>query len=141
MILHIPHSSKKMLQSVVNLQDAEKNHQILCDLYTDELFKHPAYKRIVAPYSRFSVDVERFRGKNEPMEKLGMGYRYTMDALGNDIVRKDDIQAVNTLYDNHHAELAKAVEQELFTASEVVIVDCHSFPDEQHLFHRKFIAT
>ena len=71
----------------------------MCDLYTDELFQHGAARRVVFPYSRFSCDVERFK-ENEPMEKFGMGFRYTRDALGQDIARKDDIQAIQALYDN-----------------------------------------
>ena len=84
MILHIPHSATKI--KFIKVKHESDNINLLTDLYTDELFDYDdASSKIVFPYNRMVVDVERF--KHDPMEKYGKGYQYETDAFGNIIDR------------------------------------------------------
>lgn len=131
MILHIPHASTRMIQGV-QITNVEENHNRLCDLFTDELFQHSAYEKIIFPYSRFCCDVERFK-TGEPMEKFGMGFTYTKDTFGNPIINSNK-KFAGELYDQHHLKLTNAVNRLLSYFPFVTVVDCHSFPDEQLSF-------
>ena len=97
----------------------------MTDWFTDELFQHAHTntKRLVFPYSRLFVDVERFRDDSkEEMYKQGQGVIYTR--INDDNFRlpsKGSIDYIYNLYDIHHEKL-----QELSETSSI-IVDCHSF--------------
>lgn len=122
MILHIPHSSTKMINGVTvpNLQD---NLNQITDWFTDELFEHD--NRIVFPYSRLCVDVERF--ENDAMDRFGKGVIYWSDINGEDIERRVSGHTLMVFYRFHHAQLFNSVTENDDT---IVVVDCHSFPNK-----------
>lgn len=126
MLLHIPHSSIKMIDSV-KVPNLDRNINLLTDWYADELFDYPGERaeKFVFPYSRLVVDVERF--KNDHMESVGKGYLYKNDVDYNDIVRDNDIG--DKMYNEYHYSLNTLVNQYFTLFPVLVIVDCHTFND------------
>jgi N-formylglutamate amidohydrolase len=128
MILHIPHSSTKipdyeidMMQDKSVLEAIEK----YTDHRTDELFNYWGADRIQYPYSRVFCDVEKLE-ENEPMEALGLGILYDVSSA----TRKYPSRALET-YKEHHTKLLNNVSSLKTMLNKVVIIDCHSFSDEQ----------
>jgi len=64
MILHIPHSRTGLIDEV-EINNLDENINLLTDWYVDSLFNHEAAQKLIFNYSRFVVDVERFR--SDPM--------------------------------------------------------------------------
>lgn len=137
-ILHIPHSSVNIpfydgyLQSNEHLQ-SEIN--LLTDWYTDELFNLP-YKQIITPFSRLFCDVERFSDDSkEVMSKFGMGMCYTHNDNG-ELMRTVSpdlkLRIKTEFYDQHHKLLENACLDALESHKKVLVIDCHSFPDQPH---------
>lgn len=124
MLLHIPHSSTKMIDSV-KVPNLDKNIGMLTDWYVNELFDYPGERaeKVVFPYSRLVVDVERF--KDDVMEYAGKGYLYQSDVNLNKIIRDRDIG--EQIYDEYHYSLNTLVNQYFTLFPVLVIVDCHSF--------------
>ena len=138
MILHIPHSSI-FIPKCYNTQwigDFDKAIHVLTDHYTDELFDYPNTQRVVSSVSRIVCDVERFEIAEEMEERFGMGIVYECDHLQN-ILRVVSSELKNEIVDRyyrpHHRALYSAVKEELSLQGKSVIVDCHSFNDEQLL--------
>lgn len=123
MILHIPHASTKMHDSVT-VPDLEDNLILLTDWYTDELFQHKMASRVVADISRLVVDMERV--PNDRMDDVGKGRFYTDNVDGIPIIRKLS-KAYEFLYENYHDWLNTTVAGYLSYFPIVVVVDCHSF--------------
>jgi N-formylglutamate amidohydrolase len=136
MILHIPHSSTFIPEHYNTrwIGDPDEAIRILTDHYTDELFDYQAAHRVVSPISRIVCDVERFETGEEMEERFGMGIVYERDHHQN-ILREvtTDIkkEIVEGYYRPHHRALYEAVTEELSKHGKAVIVDCHSFNDEQ----------
>ena len=141
MILHIPHSSRKIPAEVRNqflLTDAELKRELLAmtDAYTDELFSAdlaPGDTTVIFPVSRLVVDPERFADDAaEPMAKRGMAAVYVKTHDGRSLRRvlaPDEKQALlDTYYSPHHQRLSEAVYFELATTGASLLLDCHSFP-------------
>jgi len=141
MILHIPHSSRKIPAEVRNqflLTDAELETELLrmTDAYTDELFcvdLAPSDTAVVFPVSRLVVDPERFADDAaEPMAKHGMGTVYSTTHDGRQlrrVITADERQSLlNGYYYPHHCRLSEAVDRELNATGTALLVDCHSFP-------------
>lgn len=128
MILHIPHSSTKMKEGIF-IKRLKDNKNLYTDWFTDELFFHEAYERIVFPYSRFVCDVERL--ENDYMNEYGLGKFYTKDVFGNPITREQDY---SHLYEYHHEKLNEKTNFLLGFFKNVTIVDCHSFNDDPFYF-------
>lgn len=139
-ILHIPHSSRKIppdCRKDILLSDKELEYELLkmTDVYTDEI---PKYFRkamaVIFPVSRLVVDVERFReDTDEPMSEKGMGAVYTKSHDGRPLRKPATINRETLLqryYDPHHALLTDAVETALGKAGHCRIFDIHSFPSE-----------
>jgi N-formylglutamate deformylase len=140
MILHIPHSSRKIPAEVRNQflpTDFELELELLMmtDAYTGELFGadlFPEDMTVVFPVSRLVVDPERFSNDNaEPMAKGGMGVVYTATHDGRPLRRTlapHERQALlNVYYFPHHQRLSEAVDRELVTTGAALLLDCHSF--------------
>lgn len=139
MILHIPHSSTEIpvrfLDSFI-LPDQEFVQELyrMTDWFTDELFTHPDARRMVFPWSRLLVDVERFADdQQEPMAKVGMGRFYSHTSQGEPLRRPltpEEQQELEAVYNQHHLKLTDVVAEELQAGGKALIVDCHSFPDD-----------
>jgi N-formylglutamate deformylase len=136
MISHIPHSSTFIPErySTGWTGDPDEAIRILTDHYTDELFDYPTAHRVIAPISRIVCDVERFEIGEEMEDHFGMGIVYERDHLQN-ILRAVTADVKNKIvesyYRPHHRALYDAVTEELSMRGRSVIVDCHSFNDEQ----------
>jgi N-formylglutamate amidohydrolase len=133
LILNIPHSSTKLLFKkafIKNIADDLLQHT---DLHTDKLYDYKDAKKVVAKYSRFVVDTERFWDDElEIMAKVGMGALY-INGLNGDKIRnlsllnEIELKKIKNIYDRHHKLLEKYVEQELNKNGKAIIIDCHSF--------------
>ena len=138
LILHIPHSSKKIPQKylpnfLVSEKRLEEELLRMTDHFTDDLFNfdHPGITRIRFPVSRLLVDPERFENdEEESMSKKGMGciYEKTYDnkPLKEGHRKRDEL--INTFYRPHHEEFSSIIENSLKSNNQVLIIDCHSFP-------------
>ena len=122
---------------MIGADELLKEAEHLGDLYTEELFypkeHRKRYRAVIAGFSRVFCDVERYEeDEAEGMSRFGMGALYTHNDDG------EKIRAVSTAlreeilseyYRPHHKELEQLVEECLQSNEEVLIVDCHSFPD------------
>ena len=126
MILHIPHTSTKMIEGI-QVPNLQKNLNLLTDWYVDELFQHSTASRVVANLSRLVVDVERLPG--DPMNEFGKGRFYSTDVDGNPIIRVPS-QIYKELYNDYHEWFNTTINGYLSYFPLVVVVDCHSFNPE-----------
>ena len=132
MILHIPHSSRRLL-GFIEMKNEQDNLDYLTDDFTDDIFDYDGASSIVKfSLSRFICDIERL--ENDPLVNEGHGIIYTKDCFGNDIVRYISDEIVYQMYRQHHDKFTKAVNSSLTILKNVVIVDCHSFPDPDHKY-------
>jgi N-formylglutamate amidohydrolase len=128
-VLAITHSSTRLLfeDEFVDLELVKRDNFLLSDLYTDEIYFLKYSLRVVAPYSRFSLDVERYwDDEKEVMAKVGMGKIYTRSISGkpNRCLDKVKLIQYRKIYDEYHNNLRKAVESIGLNA---LLIDCHSF--------------
>ena len=109
------------------------------DLFVDTLFKDIKGVEIKAKYSRLYCDVERFKDdEKEPMSKLGQGYIYTKSLYsGRTNWRhyksngKDLLEGIDKYYDDHHRRLTNVTKRILASGKKTLILDLHSYSDEQ----------
>lgn len=138
-IIHVPHASaeipEKWKDNYLQKPDVLDEELLkLTDWFTDELFTYPGvnYPRVVFPYSRLLVDVERFcDDANEPMAAKGMGVFYTKTTGGEALRTKPTGQKaaqLMSLYRNHQERVTQKLEVALERYGQAVIIDCHSFP-------------
>lgn len=142
-IKHIPHSS---LAFPVQFSDGgifgfdPKYNLKMCDIGIDYLFKNIKGIEIKAPYSRLFCDIEKYKDNNkEEMSKFGQGYIYTKYYDGTDIIRYIDaeINGINfkefadCYYDDYHRELAETIKDVFRIGKKVLLLDLHSYSDEQ----------
>ena len=138
-VFHIPHSSMvipdEFLSGVV-LSEKELRQELIrsTDMYCDELFDLGFGLSVVAQYSRFSCDVERFRNdRQEPNAEIGRGVFYTHTETGK-LFRQPNValkeRALTEIYDKHHDLLEKTVESVLMKNESCLIIDGHSFCDD-----------
>ncbi len=143
LILHIPHSSTYLPESFYVLEDVslDQEFQRMTDWFTDELFDFEEATKLVFPYSRLYCDVERFReDRDEPMASKGMGVCYTSTSFGTKLreVSREEKEFIKaTIYDKHHKNLTALVDEALEVHETVLIIDCHSFPNEFLAQHKK----
>jgi N-formylglutamate deformylase len=150
-IFHIPHSSTFIpndIRSDILLSDEKLLVELglMTDWYTDELFDHAVSylgKSIKFPVSRLVVDPERFADDEiECMSEVGMGVIYTKTSSGkplrdpSKIISESRTQLLDRFYYPHHDSLTGAVRSELDEEGRVLIIDCHSFPDEPLPYER-----
>ena len=143
-IKHIPHSSLLFpedydddnLKRIYGLDYKIQNIK-LADLFVDYLFKDIKGIEIKAKYSRMHCDVEKYRdNKKEIMSKYGLGYIYTKNIFNNKPYHRNLIQDkkdIDTYYDNHHRRLTNETKKILSKGQKVLILDLHSYSDEQAL--------
>lgn len=114
-ILHIPHSSLDVPPSFWKDVTISKEYFTainlkMSDLLLLDLFKDWPYKKIIAPYSRLYVDVEKYWDEEkEVMAKYGMGAIYKKDIYGNPLhkITKEFLLEGKNYYDNHHKKLSE----------------------------------
>lgn len=144
-IKHIPHSSLIFPEGYddFSLRRIYGNYKIenykQADLFVDDLFRDIDGVEIKAKYSRLYCDVERFKNdEEEPMSKKGQGYIYSKSLYsGNRYWRhqiyngKDLYEGIDKYYDDHHKRLTDEAKKILALGKKVLILDLHSFSDEQ----------
>jgi N-formylglutamate deformylase len=136
LLLHIPHSGLVIPEEYRGIylypQLLTTKALQAADLYTEELFRLPV-DSLIFPYSRLLCDVERFRNPaDEAMSKLGMWICYTHDMQGQELAHFDKQhveQILTNYYDLHHLNLTQMVTSKLRQWGQVLIIDCHSFPE------------
>ena len=136
-IFHIPHSSRQIPEKYrdqFTIDDNTLNFELdkLTDHFTDSMTEGVEVTKVIFPYSRLLVDVERFADDVlEPMSERGMGVIYSNGHALNKIRRDltDDERAeLIELYWKHHNLLEKRVDQALKQFNKCLIIDLHSYP-------------
>ena len=148
-IKHIPHASLEFPEIYKDRLDFAliavfgEDYQIqnykLTDLFVDELFKDIEGVEVKAPYTRLYCDVEKYRDDSkESMSKYGMGYIYTRNIFnGNPYLRNQMIggllvdKDIDSYYEEHHKKLTLETRKILKSGKKVLLLDLHSFSDEQ----------
>lgn len=104
----------------------------MCDYRVNEFVENNS-QTIIFPYSRLYCDVERFKDDSEIMNQYGMGYIYTKTSEGKDMFNPSDEhrKIVSEIYDKHHHLLDDAVTEVLNGYGKCIIIDLHSYSDEQ----------
>ena len=136
-LIHIPHSSLYIPKdyrnsSLLPLSRLEEENIFMCDFRVADLLDDKN-QTLIFPYSRLYCDVERFKGENEIMNKYGMGYIYTKTSKGEDMFHpsKEHKKIVTEIYDEHHKKLDDITTKMLEQYSQCIIIDLHSYSDEQ----------
>ena len=145
-IKHIPHSSTDFPAGYEHHAlhfmfggDYKIQNYKLSDLFVDTLFSDIKGIEVKAKYSRLYCDVERYKdNEKEPMAKLGQGYIYEKNIFnGRSYVRKLNYcgnklwDGIDSYYDEHHKRLTDETKKILENGKKVLILDLHSFSDEQ----------
>lgn len=130
-VMHFPHSSLEVPKSFWEDVSISKSyfHRInllMSDLHLLELFEDWEYEKVVAPYSRIYVDVEKYWDEEkEAMARFGMGAVYLKDVFGNPLHLRTPafMEEAKRYYDDHQNKLSFACEGD----KDVLILDMHSF--------------
>ena len=133
-ILHFPHSSLDVPDSIYDdlLIGKEKFTFLnlkMSDVLLLELFKGWDYEKIIAPYSRLYVDVERYWDESlEAMAKFGMGPVYEKDLYGKPLHKKEEgfMEEAKKYYEQYQEKLSLACDSQ----NDVLLLDIHSFSRE-----------
>ncbi len=153
-IKHIPHASLEfppsyqeeggVSKSLVFGKNYKINNFKMTDLFVDQLFQWVPGVEVKAKYTRLYCDVEKYRDDRlEPMSKYGQGYVYTISFDGEKMRRHfqwngvDPDGDIDEYYDGHHASLTAEVRKILEKKKKVLILDLHSYSDEQAIHIEK----
>jgi N-formylglutamate deformylase len=143
LIFHIPHASTLVPDDaglIASPAYITEQIRVLTDHHTDKIFGACARAEdavILAPVSRIVVDVERFPDDaHEPMSAVGMGAVYVRGCDGGELRHSNAARDVllQRYYAPHHAALEAAVDGHLGAHGQALILDCHSFPAQAHLY-------
>ena len=136
-VIHIPHASKLIpdaCRDQFSIGEKELNLEMvkLTDHFTDSMTEGLQAVKVVFPYSRLLVDVERFAEDDlEPMSQLGMGVIYENGHKLKKIRRTltdDEKIKLFDLYWNYHKRLGKYVDAALQKFNQCLIIDLHGYP-------------
>ena len=144
-IKHIPHACLAFPDDYgdYELTRIYGNYKIenykLADLFVDELFKDIKGVEVKATYSRLYCDIERIKDdEKEPMSKIGQGYIYKKSLIDGRKYRrhlivdgKNLLECIDEYYDEHHQRLTDETKKILSKGKKVLILDLHSYSDEQ----------
>ena len=135
-ILHIPHSSTNIPKwyydkCLLSRTDLNVFNKQCVDLYTDKLFNVSGCAKILFKYSRIVCDVEKYcDDEKEVASRYGLGYVYTLDYDGNDLIKATD-KYKNMIYRNYYKPYHDHASDVIYKVSKksntVIILDCHSF--------------
>ena len=147
-IKHIPHSSldfpdlyqddRELFKQIAFGKNYKINNFKMADLFVDQLFEWIPGVEVMAKYSRLYCDVEKYKDDSlEPMSKYGQGYVYTVSFDGEKLRRHikhngvDLDGDVDEYYDEHHQKLTSETKKVLSKGKKALILDLHSYSDEQ----------
>lgn len=139
-LFHIPHSQIKIpkIYWSICLKDKEYIHNsniFLSDYLIDDLVP-PRVHQIKFKYSRIFCDVEKFKDdKREIMASKGMGVIYTNDSQNiiTNPTKEYRNKIIKFYYDKYHNKLDKRVTDILNKYHKCIIIDFHSYSDQQVL--------
>lgn len=123
-VLNIPHGGMFGLEN----SGWDLNEQFLAqverwtDWGTANMFCAPGTRKVVFPFSRFVVDVERL--ENDPMERVGQGILYDRFE---EHVRKLSIENRERLMAIYRAYMNRLAGE---ITPGCLVIDCHSFPQD-----------
>jgi N-formylglutamate amidohydrolase len=137
-VLHAPHGGSRIPLSCLDaftISEGELagEHQLLVDHWTDRMvLLSGVTARMASRLSRLVVDVERFEGDAEEMNRVGMGVLYTRGSHGQPIRVLDPAEEERLLaHFRSYGELfARLVDRALEHHGRAVILDVHSYPAE-----------
>ena len=150
-IKHIPHASLELPESYKDDRGLIKqiafgknfliNNFKMTDLFVDQIFDNIPGVVVKAKYTRLFCDVEKYRDDSlEPMSKYGQGYVYTKSYDGKTVFKRhlkcngvDSDEEVDSYYEEHHKKLTEETKKILKREKKVLILDLHSFSNEQAL--------
>jgi N-formylglutamate deformylase len=136
-IIHVTHSSRNIPETYRGqflIDDNALNFELdkLTDHFTHSMTEGVEVNKVIFPYSRLLVDVERFADDElEPMSECGMGVIYSNGHALNKIRRNltdDEREELMGLYWEHHKLLEKSVDDSLKQFNKCLIIDLHSYP-------------
>ncbi len=142
-LLHIPHISLKVPKIfykglLISKDEFRKYNLKMSDIYVDYLFKDIKGKRIKAKYSRMFCDVEKFKDETQEfMSKYGQGVIYT-HTYNQILFHQHDEKykkKVYKYYDRYHKKLDRISKRLLSKNNKLLILDIHSYSNEQALYH------
>lgn len=142
-ILHVPHSSRVVPESVrsgILLDGRELAQELdhITDSHTAEIAAAAAAASADTPWqfvnglSRLVVDPERFPDEREEMLAAGMGAVYTRTTHGKRL-RPDGFDArplIDRYFHPYADAMTRAVEDRLEAVGRAVIIDVHSYPTQ-----------
>ena len=145
-LVHIPHDSivvPEWARKDFVIKDIDYESLIMSDWKVGELIWEELYNHSHLNFnlSRIVLDVERYRDdENEPMSKYGMGKLYTSTSEGLLLRNISDSNKIRLekIYDEYHLKLkekSKDLVEEY--GEEAIIVDFHSFPNEDKRYQKK----
>lgn len=143
-ILHVPHSSRAIPESVrdgIVLDDGALGLELdhITDSHTADIAAVSAAVSAVTPWrfvnglSRLVVDPERFPDEREEMLAVGMGAVYT-HTTHRERLRPDGFDGrplIDRYFHPYAAAMTRAVEERLAAVGRAVIIDVHSYPTER----------
>ncbi|MFJ8013692.1 N-formylglutamate amidohydrolase [Streptomyces sp. NPDC096339] len=142
-ILHVPHSSRVIPESVragIVLDDRALDLELdhITDSHTADIAAAAAARCAVTPWqfvnglSRLVIDPERFPDEREEMLAVGMGAVYTRTTHREDL-RPDGFDGrplIERWFHPYAEAMTRAVEDRLEATGRAVIIDVHSYPTQ-----------
>jgi N-formylglutamate deformylase len=144
-IVHVPHSARYIPEEIrrdilLNKNELEIELNEVTDSLTAEMVLH-ATANLVAPptlfvnkFSRLVIDPERFPDEREIMNQIGMGAVYLKTSKGAQLreANFDSSHLIATYYRPYAKTLSELVGQKLSEHGRALIIDFHSYRNEQH---------
>ncbi|CAN2236759.1 HutG N-formylglutamate amidohydrolase [actinobacterium SCGC AAA044-D11] len=145
LIIHVPHSARYIPEEVrrdILLDDSDLEAELneMTDSLTAEMVLHATANLVSPPtlfinrFSRLVIDPERFPDEREIMNQVGMGAVYSRTSSGEQL-REPNFDSSH-LIANYYVPYAKAltdlVSDKLKIHDKVLIIDFHSYRNEQH---------
>ncbi|MFE2325377.1 N-formylglutamate amidohydrolase [Streptomyces sp. NPDC059385] len=142
-ILHVPHSSRVIPESVrtgIVLDDRALDLELdhITDSHTADIAAAAAARASVTPWqfvnglSRLVIDPERFPDEREEMLAVGMGAVYTR-TTHRERLRPDGFDGrplIERWFHPYAEAMTRAVEDRLEAVGRAVVVDVHSYPTQ-----------
>ena len=145
LIIHVPHSARYIPEDIrrdILLDDTDLEVELdeMTDSLTAEMVLHATANLVSPPthfinkYSRLVIDPERFPDEREIMNQVVMGAVYLKSSKGEEL-REPNFDS-SQLIDNYYVPYAKALTELVTTKlsehGKVLIIDFHSYRNEQH---------
>jgi len=145
LIIHVPHSARYIPEEVrrdILLGDSDLEVELneMTDSLTAEMVLHATANLVSPPtlfinrFSRLVIDPERFPDEREIMNQVGMGAVYLKSSKGEQLREPnfDSSQLIANYYVPYAKALTELVTTKLSEHGKVLIIDFHSYRNEQH---------